>query len=375
MRLSTRKAVVAIAVLSLISAAAWAAPETVKTLPIGDIAPGFALPDVNGHVHALSEYAQAKVLVVVFTCNHCPTAQAYEDRIAKLAADYKDKGVVLVAISPNDPKAIRLDELGYTDVSDSHAEMAIRARDKGFKFDYLYDGTRQNVSRTYGPVATPHVFVFDADRRLRYTGRVDDNERDPNAVKSQDARNAIEAVLAGTPVPVPVTRAVGCSIKWSDKRGSVKQAFEQWAKEPVMTRTASLMDVAKILKNDTDKLRFVNFWSVDCPPCVAEFPDLVEINRMYRGRPFEMVSINLDGPSAQARADRFLKDHQASFLNYVYDGDATGLVQVVGPKWPGAIPYTLVIKPGGEVLYAHLGKIDPLETKKIIVNYIGRTYK
>ncbi len=356
-------------------AASAAAPEPIKTLEIGAKAPDFALPGMDGRTHKLSEYDQAKILVVVFTCNHCPTAQAYEDRIAKLAADYKDGGVVLVAISPNDPKAVRLDELGYTDVSDSLADMKIRARDKGFKFHYLYDGDKQEASRAYGPVATPHVFVFDADRKLRYVGRVDDNERDPNAVKSPDARNAVEALLAGKRVPVEKTRTFGCSIKWSDKRDAVRQAFEKWAQEPVTSSTIDLDAVKGILKNDSSKLRLVNIWSLTCPPCVAEFPELVEINRMYRGRDFEMVSINLDGLGGRGRAHQFLRDKQASFTNAMYHGDVSALVRAVDPKWPGVIPYTLLIKPGGEVLHTRLGMIDPLDIKKVIVGYLGRTYK
>jgi len=211
--------VVSLAIARPSVAVAAAASEPVKTLEIGAKAPDFALLGVDGRTHRLAEYGQARVLVVVFTCNHCPTAQAYESRIAKLSADYKDKGVVLVAISPNDPRAVRLDELGYTDVSDSFAEMKVRAKDRDFKFPYLYDGDKQAVSRAYGPVATPHVFVFDADRRLRYVGRVDDNERDPNAVKSPDARHAVEALLAGRPPPVAPTRPFGCSRSGASSAG------------------------------------------------------------------------------------------------------------------------------------------------------------
>jgi peroxiredoxin len=360
---------------SFVAGLAVAAPEPVQTLAIGAKAPDFSLPDVDGRYRKLSEYSQAKVLVVVFTCNHCPTAQAYEGRIAKLAADYKDKGVALVAISPNDPLAVRLDELGYTDVSDSRADMKIRAKDQGFKFHYIYDGDKQEAAKAYGPVATPHVFVFDAERRLRYAGRVDDNERDPNAVKSHDARNAVEAVLAGKPVPVETTKVVGCSVKWSDKRDSARQTMEQWAQEPVTSSTIGLDEVKVLLKNDSDKLRLVNIWSYYCPPCLAEFPELVEINRMYRGRPFEMVSLCVDGLAGRGRAHQFLKSKQASFTNYMYNGDTTALIAAVDPAWPGAIPFTLLIKPGGEVLYKHLGRIDSLEVKKAIVDSLGRTYK
>jgi peroxiredoxin len=369
-------AVVAISSATAVRAVASAsAPEPIQTLRIGAAAPDFALPGVDGRTHKLSEYSRAKVLVVVFTCNHCPTAQAYEARSAKLAADYRNQGVVLVAISPNDPLAVRLDELGYTDVGDSFEDMKIRAKDRGFKFHYLYDGDKQEVSKAYGPIATPHVFVFDADRKLRYTGRVDDNARDPTAVKSPDARNAIEALLAGKPVPVETTKPPGCSIKWSDKRASVSLAFEKWAQEDVAWSTIRLEAVKTLLQNDTNKLRLINLWSIGCRPCVQEFPSLVEINRMYRGRDFEMVSINLDGLEGRGKTYQFLTDKEASFTNYVYVGDGRALLSAVDPKWTGAIPYTLVIKPGGEVLHTRLGMIDPLAMKKVIVDYLGRTYK
>ena len=135
----------------------------------------------------------------MFTCNHCPTAQLYEGRIKKLAQDYRGKGVALVAIQPNDPEAVQLGELGYTDVSDSFEEMKIRAAYRNFNFPYLYDGETQAVAEAYGLKATPHVFIFDQERKLRYEGRVDNSQRE-SLVQTQDTRNAIEALLAGKPV-------------------------------------------------------------------------------------------------------------------------------------------------------------------------------
>jgi len=367
--------IVAITTSLFIAAVVGAAPE-IKTLEIGAKAPNFRLPGVDGKMHRLAEYDKAKVLVIVFTCNHCPTAQAYEERIKKLVADYKDKGVVLVAISPNDPQAVRLDELGYTDLSDSLEEMKIRAKDKAYNFPYLYDGDKQEVSQAYGPVSTPHVFIFDSERKLRFVGRVDDNERHPDQVTSQDARNAIEALLAGNPVPVEKTKTVGCSIKWSDKRDSAKQSFEKWAKEPIRLEAVDLEGVKKLVKNDGNKLRFINVWASWCGPCAREFPDLVEVYRMYRGRDFEMVGISIDSPDEKAKVQSFLEKNQASYANYHYSGkDTYALIDVVDPKWEGPIPYTLIVKPGGEVLYRHLGTIEPLEVKKAIVEYLGRTYK
>src|SRR4051812_7776164 len=131
------------------------ADEPHATLAIGSSAPDFNLPGVDGKTHRLSDYSSAKVLVVVFTCNHCPTAQLYEPRLKKLHDDYAGKSVALVAIQPNNPNAIRLDELGYTDVSDSLEDMKVRAAYRHFDFPYLYDGDTQVVARAYGPKATP----------------------------------------------------------------------------------------------------------------------------------------------------------------------------------------------------------------------------
>ena len=151
------------------------AAEEPATLEIGSRAPDFTLPGVDGRDYSLKDFDQSAVLVLVFTANHCPTAQAYEDRIKVLAADYRGRGVAVAAISCNDPLALRLDELGYTDMSDTFEEMQIRARDKGFDFPYLYDGETQKVSLAYGPASTPHVFIFDRERKLRYCGRIDND--------------------------------------------------------------------------------------------------------------------------------------------------------------------------------------------------------
>ncbi|MCJ7674307.1 MAG: redoxin family protein [Sedimentisphaerales bacterium] len=349
--------------------------EEPKTLEIGEHAPDFSLPGVDGRNYKLADFAQADILVVIFTCNHCPTAQAYEDRIKKLAADYKNKGVVLVAISPNAPQAVRLDELGYTDVSDSLEEMRIRAKDMGFNFPYLYDGDKQQVSLAYGPVATPHVFIFDKERKLRYVGRVDDSEK-PDKVKSHDARNAIEALLAGKKVPVEKTRAFGCSIKWSSKRDSAKEAQERWAKESILLEMTDADGIGKIIKNDSQKLRLVSIWATWCGACVVEFPELVTIHRMYRGRDFELITISADSPQRKDTVLSFLKKQQASCRNYLFNSeDKYQLVEAVGKESFAGIPYTLLIKPGGEIIYRHLGIADPLELRKAIVQYLGRTYK
>jgi thiol-disulfide isomerase/thioredoxin len=345
-----------------------------EPLEIGQPAPRFALPGVDGKTWRLEDFADADVLVVVFTCNHCPTAQAYEERIQRLAADYQDQGVALVAISPNDPAALRLDELGYTDVSDSLADMKIRAKDRCFRFPYLYDGDRQEVSRAYGPLATPHVFIFDGARKLRFAGRIDDSAK-PERVRSRDTRNAIEALLAGKPVPVEKTKVFGCSVKWSEKRESVQKALERWDAEEVALETIDEEGVKELVKNDSKKLRLVNVWATSCGPCLAEFPELVTMHRMYRKRPFELVTISADEPKRKEQALSLLKREHASSKNYLWaSGNEYELVEAVDPEWAGPLPYTLLIAPGGKVLYRKQGEIDPLKVKKAIVDHLGRVY-
>jgi peroxiredoxin len=350
-------------------------PAGLTTLAIGSRAPDFKLPGVDGKMYSLQDFAGSKVLVVVFTCNHCPTAQAYEGRIARLHAETKGKGVAVVAISPNDPAALRLDELGYTDLSDSFEEMKVRAKDHHFAYPYLYDGETQATSRAYGVLATPQVYVFDESRTLRYVGRFDDAESEAK-VKSRDAVNAVGALLAGKAVPVAKTRVFGCSTKWSDKRADAARSLAKWDAEPVDLGPIDVAGAAKLAGNETDRLTLVNLWASWCGPCVAELPELVEINRMYRGRPFRLVTISLDEPAKKGEALRILKENHASATNYLMsaaDRDAFG--DALDKQWPGPVPYTLLIAPGGKIVYRKAGAIDPLELKRAIVDQLGRTYR
>jgi len=177
------------------------------TIDVGKPAPGFNLKGVDGRMHSLDDYADKKAVVVVFTCNHCPTAVQYEDRLVELQRDYAPKGVQLIAINPNEDK-------GHP--TDSFDHMVQRAKDKGFCFPYLRDES-QDVARAYGALRTPHVFLLNAKRKVAYTGRIDDNPDDPQAVGRHDLRQAIDEVLARKRVTVPVTKSVGCSVKWWGK--------------------------------------------------------------------------------------------------------------------------------------------------------------
>ena len=174
------------------------------TLKIGDPALDFQLLGVDGNTYRLEDFEDKKILIVMFSCNHCPTVRAYEDRFVELQRDYKDKGVVLVAINPNDDKK-------YPE--DSFKNMNVRAKEKGFNFPYLRDET-QSVARLYGAERTPEVFVFDEKRALRYHGRIDDNAYEPDKVQQYYLRDALDAILKGQKVTMQDTEPVGCTIKW-----------------------------------------------------------------------------------------------------------------------------------------------------------------
>ena len=345
------------------------------TLAIGAAAPDFDLPGTDGKRYTLASFAGAKALVLVFTANHCPTAQAYEERIEKLHADFGGRGAAVVLVSPNDPLALRLDEQGYSDLGDTLEDMKLRASDRSWAMPYLYDGETQAMARRYGPAATPHVFVFDAERRLRFAGRVDDNEN-PAKARTSDARDAIEAVLAGRPVPVETTKVFGCSVKWSDKSSWVKDGYAKWAQEPVTLEPIDEAGVAAQARNAGGrKLRLINVWATWCGPCVIEFPDLVSLHRIYRGREFELVTLNADDAAKRERALEFLKTQQASARNYAFDeGDPYALIEAVDPKWQGALPHTILVAPGGEVIYRSEGAFEMPRLRKAIVAWLGRYY-
>jgi thiol-disulfide isomerase/thioredoxin len=373
-----RKTFIPLLFISFFSQISFSNPvEDHPTLAINSKAPNFSLKGVDGKTYTLASFNKYKILVIVFTCNHCPTAQAYEDRIIQFTKDYSPKGVGVVAIMPNDPKAVSLDELGWADLGDSFEEMKIRAKQKKFNFPYLYDGNTQSVAKAYGPVATPHVFIFDKERKLRYQGRIDDVEKPTKTPNSLDTRNAIEALLAGKEPAVQTTKVFGCSIKWASKSNWVTESKEKWSKEPVDVEMIDEPGIKELLKNNSDKIRLINVWATWCGPCVTEFPEFITINRMYRHRDFEFISISADDPSKKEKVLKFLKQQQASNKNYLFSiDDKYKLIEAIDPHWQGALPYTILVEPGGKIVYGKQGRINPAEMKKTIVEnkFMGRYY-
>jgi peroxiredoxin len=358
-----------------ISNTAFSADHT--PLPIGSQAPDFKLPGVDGKMYSLSSFKTAKILVIVFTCDHCPTAQAYEERLIKLTKEYSSRGVSVVAIMPNDPGSVQLNELGYADLGDSFAEMKLHAKRKHFNFPYLYDGQHETTAKAYGPVATPHVFIFDKERKLRYQGRIDDVEKPTGVPKNKDALNAIDALLAGKEVEVKTTKVFGCSIKWAEKEDLVAKSDREWATQPVTLEMLDEAGVKDLLKNNSDKLRLINVWATWCGPCVNELPSFVTINRMYRKRDFEFITISADNPEKKDKVLKALKNLNAGNTNYLFStDDKYKLIEAVDPNWNGALPYTVLVEPGGKIVYGKQGTIDAMEMKTRIVEnkLIGRFY-
>ncbi len=341
-------------------------------LKIGAPAPDFSLPGVDGKTHSLKDYASAKVLVVIFSCNHCPTAELYEKRIKQLVADYKNRGVAVVVIMGNDSKAERLSELGYTDVGDSFEDMKARAKYRNFDYPYLYDGDTQAVALRYGPTATPHAFIFDEQRTLRYEGRIDSNQREALATK-HEARDAIDALLAGKPVLVANTPAVGCSTKWAYKAPTVDAEIARFNERPVTVDLVSAAQL-KALRNNagTGKLLLLNVWATWCGPCVAEFPELQTMLRMYGERPVDIVTLSINNPDEKSMVLGFLQKQHAFNKNLLFNGnDVADAVAALGAGWAGGAPYTVLIGNKGEVLYRTQGEFNVLDLRRAILKNVA----
>jgi thiol-disulfide isomerase/thioredoxin len=343
-------------------------------LAIGSPAPDFELPGIDGQTHKLGDYTDP-LLMIMFICNHCPTSQLYEGRMKKLVEDYRGKGVGFVAIQPNDPNAILLSELGYTDVSDSLEEMKIRAEFRHFNFPYLYDGETQSVTQAYGAQATPHVFLFDKERKLRYEGRIDNAQRE-SLVKIQDARAALDALLAGNPVAVPHTPAFGCSTKWKSKIDSQLQEMKKIEAEPVKVEMATADDLKKLRTNPTGKVLLINFWATWCGPCITEFPALETTWRMFRRRDFDLVMVATNYPDEKVGVMKILQEQHASSRNLQFGSDDTYALQAAfDAHWDAGVPFTMVIAPGGKVLYQEQGELDILAVRRaILANLENDTY-
>lgn len=368
-------------------AAALALPvsgqEIPKVLPIGADMPDFKLPGIDGKTYTQDDFKDAKALCVIFTCNHCPDSVAAAARTEQIHQDYKGKGVALVAVNGNNPGSLTPDELGYSPYNDSFEEMTPFAKDFGWTFPYLYDGETQTFTSACGAQSTPHVFLFDGDRKLRYTGRMDDAGRNAGAVDKSYLRDALDAVLAGTEVKEKTTRSFGCSTKWLFKKDNVAADQASWEKRQVTVADLDETLAKKLRANASKNVRLINFWSTTCGPCVKEFPDLVETYRRFQGRPMDFISISLDPVSARPVVSKFLESRHAAVPdstaksfeqeglktnNYHWTGgNPDSLAEAIDSDWSGALPHTVLVAPGGGIVWRHTGELDIVELRRQIL--------
>lgn len=358
-------------------------PTTIAT---GAQAPDFLLPATDGKTYTLKDFSGGKALAVIFTTNHCPDAITSHSRMVALVDYFEGKGVKFVAINSNSPEGLHPPELGWTIYDDGFEHMKLIAKDSGFNLPYLYDGETQATAKAYGAVATPHIFVFDAELKLRYDGRMDNGRRRVGPVEKNEARDAIEEMLAGKEVKVKKTRPVGCSTKWKEKAGKVAEEDAKWKAQPVTVELAKADAIKKLVENKGRKgMRLFNIWSTSCGPCVNEFPDLAAIYRQYSWQDFEFIPISLDHPSDVQKVTKFLTRNQCGLSkrtkplldeegrttnNLIFDGDTEDFAKALDPEWDGGMPYTFLVGPEGKILFRHSGEIEPMELKKVIVKQV-----
>ena len=337
-------------------------------LAAGAAAPEFALPGVDGKTHALRDFSASRVLAIVFTSNSCPAAQQYESRIQALDTDYRGRGVSVVAINANQPGALRLADLAYSDVGDSLEDMKVRAGHRRLTYPYLSDGASQAVTRQFGVVATPQVFVFDQARRLQYRGRLDDNVMrvagpGPGCATGdrRAPRRTARAGGAHDAGRVPGERACG-------RRRARTRSSRLSSRRPVSVEMIGTEDLGRLRKNGTGKLLLINFWATWCAPCASEFPDLETTYRMFKPRGLEFVSVSVNDPGERAAVLEFLKAHHASHPNRLFaTPDVYGLQAAFDPKMPAPVPFTLLLAPNGDVVYQELGELDTPKLRRAIL--------
>lgn len=366
-------------------------PPGVQTLEIGDAAPNFSLPGIDGKTHTLSDYEGPDVLMIYFTGTHCPTSHGVEGRLQTFVNRMNGESFQIVAINPNHSSGLRPDEFGHSIYDETFEDSKRYADDLGWTFPFLYDGEKQLTARAYGCLATPHVFVFDKNRKLRYSGRFDDSRYpNPATVKHPDAQNAVDALLAGKAVPVEKTRPHGCSTKWRERSKHVAEEEAQWQATKATLETIDAAAVKKLRANGSGKVRLFNVWATWCVPCVEEMPDLAAIARKFSRREFELITISLDEPNEMEDVREFLgkqgvvmsKKLQETVEaegrrtnNYLYSGASTDeLAEALDPDWPGPAPYSLLVDQEGQVVYRVVGKIDPDEVKREILEILTSYY-
>jgi thiol-disulfide isomerase/thioredoxin len=336
--------IIALSVGQLLYMTAYA--QSSGLLAIGGQLPSFQLMGVDGHVHKPEEWKSSSVFVVAFLCNHCTESQLYESRLNRLTQQYAGKGVSIVAIQASNPKAFTDEDLAWSDVGESLADMKERASFRNFHFPYLYDGDTGATATAFGAKVAPSIYIFDKERKLRYSGRIDSDAADGPGTK-HEATDAIDALLAGKPVT---------SV---DAPADAKTVDVALAPANVLTA---------LRHNPTGKLLLVNFYATWCGPCITEFPDLMATNRMYRGRGLAFTTVSSNVPDEKPEVLKFLQKMHATTSNLLYGSDDTYAMQdAFDPNVGSAVPVTVFLSPKGDLLFDQQGEIDLMQIRRTIL--------
>jgi glutathione peroxidase-family protein len=340
------------------------------TLSLNAKAPDFRLPGTDDRFYTLESFNDAAVLAVIFISNQCPTSQAYEDRIIELVDDYKDENVQIVGISPNSILTSTPEDLSYSELGDSFEEMKFRAREKNYNFPYLYDGDTQQATIRFGPTATPYAFVFDQNRKLKYSGRLDDSVL-PGTSDSDDLRAAIDAVLLNVEILVPEKSVKGCPINWAWEIHRTEQANQSWENEPVFLNEINAEGISMLMQNSSGKLMLIDVWATWNKPSEPLYSELVDIYRTYRKRNLNFISVSIDSLQDRDRVLRFLNEKNSAGMNFIYSDSEFNFIPagVIDPEWDGLLPFAALAEPGGNIIFKMNDVSDTLEMRRAIVEH------
>lgn len=350
-------------------------PEGFQRLALGDAPPDFNLIGVDDKFHSLDEYKGGKVLMIVWLSNHCPYSHAQETRMIPVVKKYMSKGLKVVSIQPNTPLPENATGLAYSKYNDSFEEMKLYAKENNFPFDYLYDGDTQETSKAYGALATPHVFLFDKDLKLRYAGRWDDGRfEEADSVTNNEGQLALDAMMADKPVPVPFSKPLGCAVKWNTPDDKAMAGYRTPFKhEPITIDEIDPARIAALAANPTKKMRLFTVWATTSLTSMSKLPDLSGMSQRLDRRDFEVITISLDSASARGAAlDILQREHLGmptrikktleaegrTTNNYIVKAGTTAadVAKALDPRWPGApLPHTVLIAPNGKVLWRYTG--------------------
>jgi len=340
--------------LSALSQPNQAQAKTGPVSLLGARAPDFALADLDGTVHSLSDY-RGRVIVVSFLATKCPISNEYNARLRALTEDYANKGVAFFAINSSRDESIRMIR--------AHAEK------NRFEFPILKDENNV-VADLYRAVRTPEVFVVDTQGMIRYHGRID-NSRSAAGVRRNDLSEAVNELLAGKDVSIAETKSFGCLIVRAQTAGAKKVGVSaQSADAAPQVRLIKPAGYLKLIEEANGKVLVVNFWATWCGPCVAEFPEFVALDGKYRDQGVRFVGVSADDVSdLQLKVRPFVKENKVRFDIFIQDvEDPQEMIDVIDKKWEGVLPTTFVYDRHGKIVFTHYGIIDRDQLIQVIEN-------